>query len=336
MTRAEKAFNIAGVVIPFAGVLVAIVVFWNQYVSVTDLAIMAGMYLFTAAGITIGYHRLLTHRSFQTPKAVEYFFAFLGSMAVQGPVIAWVADHRKHHAFSDAEGDPHSPHTTHADGAKGVLQGLYHAHIGWLWSDWGRADWQKYAPDLNEDKVMVAMSRVYVPFVILTFGLPGLIGYLVTGTWEGALTGFLWGGLVRIFFLHHVTWSINSICHFSGKRRFEVEDYSTNVFWLALPSLGEAWHHNHHAFPRSAVHGLNRWELDPSAGVIRAMEKLGIAKNVVRISPERQQARLIGGEAAAPAQATKPGQNGAAATNGSGGANGSGAEPATAAAPAGE
>jgi stearoyl-CoA desaturase (delta-9 desaturase) len=305
MTRAEKIFNIAGVVIPFAGVLVAIVVFWNQFVSARDLGIMVFMYLFTSVGITVGFHRLLTHRSFTTPKWLEYAFAFLGSMAVQGPVVAWVADHRKHHAHADEEGDPHSPHTTHDDGAKGVLQGLYHAHIGWLWSDWGRADWNKYAPDLAEDRVMVAMSRVYVPFVILTFGLPGLIGYLLTGTWAGALTGFLWGGLVRIFFLHHVTWSINSVCHFTGRRRFETDDYSTNVFWLALPSMGEAWHHNHHAFPRSAVHGLRRRELDPSAGVIWTLEKLGLARNVVRISPERQAERLAGAEAKAPRQATK-------------------------------
>ncbi|HZA59121.1 MAG TPA: fatty acid desaturase [Solirubrobacterales bacterium] len=305
MTAAEKGFNLAGVIIPFVGVIVAVGFLWNELVSWRDLGIMAVMYVVTAGGVTIGFHRLLTHRSFATPKWLEYAFAGIGSMAVQGPVIAWVADHRKHHAHADQEGDPHSPHTTHGDGASGVLRGLYYAHIGWLWDDWGRADWKKYAPELCEDRVYLAMSRVYVPFVILTFGLPALLGYLLTGTAVGALTGFIWGGLVRIFFVHHVTWSINSVCHFMGKRRFETEDHSTNVFWLALPSLGEAWHHNHHAFPRSAVHGLGRWELDPSAWVISGLEKIGLARNVVRIAPERQAARLAGADSKAPRVATE-------------------------------
>ncbi len=327
MTRAEKAFNLAGVVIPFLGVIAAAVLLWNEFVSWRDLAIMAAMYLITVVGVTVGFHRMLTHRAFATPKWLEDGFAALGSMSVQGPVIAWVADHRKHHAFSDREGDPHSPHTSHGDGLSGVLRGLYYAHVGWLWNDWGRADWSKYAPELCEDRVYVAMSRVYVPFVILTFGLPGLIGYLLTGTAMGALTGFVWGGLVRIFFVHHVTWSINSVCHFTGRRRFETDDESTNVFWLALPSMGEAWHHNHHAFPRSAVHGLGRWELDPSAWVISGLEKVGLARNVVRIAPERQTARLTAGGAVAPRQATRQAGGGDGAEpagegNGAGSADG--------------
>src|SRR5262245_16013151 len=213
MTRAEKAFNLAGVVIPFAGTVLAVVVLWGHWVSWRDLAIMAGMYLATAIGITVGYHRLLTHRAFQTSKPVEYVFAGLGSLALQGPVIAWVADHRKHHAHADHEGDPHSPHVSHGDGLAGVLRGIYHAHVGWLWSDWGRADWKRYAGELTEDRVMVAMSRHYAAFLVLTFTLPALLGFALTGTVLGAATGFLWGGLVRVFFVHHVTWSINSICH---------------------------------------------------------------------------------------------------------------------------
>jgi stearoyl-CoA desaturase (delta-9 desaturase) len=155
----------------------------------------------------------------------------------------------------------------------------------------GRADWKRYAPDLYEDGGMRAIGRNFVPLVLLSLALPALAGYLVSGTAAGAATGLLWGGLVRIFFVHHVTWSVNSVCHFFGTRRFDTEDRSTNVFWLALPSLGESWHHNHHAFPRSAVHGLKRTELDPSAAVIAAMEKLGLARNVVRISAERQAQR---------------------------------------------
>jgi stearoyl-CoA desaturase (delta-9 desaturase) len=299
MTRATKLANLGAVVVPFLATLAAIVLFWNRIVSPADLAILAVMYLLTATGITVGYHRMLTHRSFRTHKPTEYLFAVLGSMAVQGSVIAWVADHRKHHAHTDVEGDPHSPHVGHGDGIGGVLRGLWHAHTGWLLSEHGRADWRKYAPDLWEDGGMRLINRRFVGLVVLGLALPALAGYLITGTLLGAATGLLWGGLVRVFFVHHVTWSVNSICHFLGTRRFEVDDHSTNVFWLALPSLGESWHHNHHTFPRSAVHGLRRWELDPSAALIRGMERVGLAWNVIRIAPERQQAKLAGGGRAA-------------------------------------
>ena len=174
------------------------------------------MYLLTAIGITVGFHRLLTHRSFQTSKPLEYAFAVLGSMAVQGPVISWVADHRKHHAHTDEEGDPHSPHVGHDGGVRGVLGGLWHAHAGWLMSTQGRADWKRYAADLYEDRGMRTIGRHFVPLVLLSLALPALAGYLVSGTLAGAATGLLWGGLVRIFFVHHVTWSVNSVCHFFG------------------------------------------------------------------------------------------------------------------------
>ena len=293
MTRATKVANLGAVVIPFLATLAAILLFWNRVVSGTDLAILAATYVVTAAGITVGFHRMLTHHSFRTHKPTEYLFAIIGSMAVQGSVIAWVADHRKHHAHTDVEGDPHSPHVGHGDGLGGVLGGLWHAHTGWLLSEQGRADWKKYAPDLYEDQGMRRINRYFVPLVVLGLAIPTLAGYLLTGTLLGAATGLLWGGLVRVFFVHHVTWSVNSVCHFLGSRRFEVDDQSTNVFWLALPSLGESWHHNHHAFPRSAVHGLRRWELDPSALLIAAMEKIGLAWNVIRIPPERQAAKAV-------------------------------------------
>ncbi|HEX3608200.1 MAG TPA: fatty acid desaturase [Solirubrobacterales bacterium] len=291
MTRIEKAANLGAVVVPFLATFVAIALLWNRAVGIGDLAIAAVMYVFTAVGITVGFHRLLTHRSFQTSKPLEYAFALFGSMAVQGPVISWVADHRKHHAHTDEEGDPHSPHVGHDGGVRGVLAGLWHAHSGWLMSTQGRADWKRYAPDLYEDPGMRAISRRFAPLVFVSLALPALAGYAISGTLAGAATGLLWGGLVRIFFVHHITWSVNSVCHYFGTRRFDTDDRSTNVFWLALPSLGESWHHNHHAFPRSAVHGLRRWELDPSALIIGAMERLGLARNVVRISPERQAQR---------------------------------------------
>jgi stearoyl-CoA desaturase (delta-9 desaturase) len=292
MSKLEKAVNLGAVVLPFLATVAAMALLWNSWVSPIDLAIAAAMYLLTAIGITVGFHRLLTHRSFQTSKPIEYVFAALGSMAVQGPVISWVADHRKHHAHTDEDGDPHSPHVGHTSGVRGVLAGLWHAHTGWLFSTQGRADWRRYAPDLFEDPGMRVISRRFVALVVASLAIPALAGYLASGTLAGAATGLLWGGLVRVFFVHHVTWSVNSVCHFLGARRFDTEDRSTNVFWLALPSLGESWHHNHHAFPRSASHGLKRWELDPSALVIAALEKSGLARNVVRISPERQAERI--------------------------------------------
>jgi stearoyl-CoA desaturase (delta-9 desaturase) len=292
MTQLEKGVNLGAVVVPFIATLAAIVLLWNSWVTAADLIIAALMYILTAVGITVGFHRLLTHRSFQTSKPLEYTFAVLGSMAVQGPVIAWVADHRKHHAHTDEEGDPHSPHVSPDGGVQGVFKGLWHAHSGWLMSSQGRADWKKYAPDLYEDKGMRHINRRFGFLVYMSLAIPALAGFLVTGTLAGAAAGLLWGGLVRIFFVHHVTWSVNSVCHFLGSRRFDTDDRSTNVFWLALPSLGESWHHNHHAFPRSAVHGLKRWEPDPSAVIIATLEKLGLARNVIRISPERQAERI--------------------------------------------
>lgn len=291
MSRAAKIANVGAVALPLLATAAAIPLLWNRLVSGKDLVILAGMYLLTAFGVTVGFHRMLTHRSFQSPKPVEYALAALGSMSVQGPVISWVADHRRHHAHADVEGDPHSPHVGHGEGIGGVTRGLWHAHVGWLVREQGMARRRKFAPDLLEDRGMRWISRQFPLLVLAGLAIPAAAGFAVTGTALGAATGLLWGGLVRIFLVHHVTWSVNSLCHFLGSRRFETEDRSTNVFWLALPSLGESWHHNHHAYPRSAAHGLRHRELDPSALLITGMERLGLARNVVRITPERQDAR---------------------------------------------
>jgi stearoyl-CoA desaturase (delta-9 desaturase) len=290
MTRAERTANLIGVVLPFFGVLVAIGLLWNRWVDGTDLAILAVMYVLTGMGVTVGFHRLLTHRSFQTYPWLERTFAVLGSLAVQGSVLDWVADHRKHHAHADKEGDPHSPHVGHGSG----LRGLWHAHTGWLLETQGQADWKRYARELYEDQRMRRIGRRFPLLALTSLALPTLAGFVLHGfTPEGALRGYIWGGLVRIFIVHHVTWSVNSICHFFGRRRFAVEDQSTNVGWLSVVSLGESWHHNHHAFPRSAHHGLQRWEIDPSGLLISALERLGLAWNVIRITPERQLQRTI-------------------------------------------
>jgi stearoyl-CoA desaturase (delta-9 desaturase) len=305
MTRAQRYTNLAAVILPLAAFVVAIVLLWNAWVSWHDLALMFVLYVLTGLGITVGFHRMLTHRSFQTSKAVERTFAVLGSMAVQGSVIQWVSDHRKHHAHTDEEGDPHSPHAGFAGGGvRGTLRGLFHAHVGWILTEEGGANRAKYAKDLVEDRGMKRISDNFHWLVVVSLLIPTVLGFAITGgSWKGAVTGLLWGGFVRIFLLHHVTWSINSICHFVGTRRFAVDDHSTNVFWLALPSFGEAWHHNHHTFPRSAEHGLARWErlMDPSAALIRAMEKLGLVWNVVRITPERQAEKMATAPRKAPA-----------------------------------
>jgi stearoyl-CoA desaturase (Delta-9 desaturase) len=287
MTRATRIVNLIAVALPFVGFMAAIVLLWNHGIDLADLLVFVAMYLLTALGITIGYHRLFTHRAFETPKALGYAFAVLGSMAVQGPVIEWVADHRKHHAHTDSEGDPHSPHVGHGSG----LSGLFHAHMGWLFLTQGQADRRRYAADLRDDAGMRRISRSFGVIVVAGLAIPFLAGLAIHGTLLGGLETLVWAGLVRIFFVHHITWSINSVCHFFGRRRFALDDHSTNVFWLALPSLGEAWHHNHHAFPRSAVHGLRWWELDPSGLLISALERVGLAWNVVRITPERQAER---------------------------------------------
>ncbi|MGH2876849.1 MAG: acyl-CoA desaturase [Solirubrobacteraceae bacterium] len=289
MTRIERTANLLGVAVPFVGTLIAIVMLWNRAIDVTDLAVLVGMYMLTAVGVTVGFHRLLTHRAFASYPWVERTFAVLGSLSVQGSVLDWVADHRRHHAHTDREGDPHSPHVGHGSG----LAGLWHAHVGWLLETQGQADWKRYAPDLYEDRGMRAIGRQFPLLALASLLIPTVADWALHGfTPAGAVRGLVWGGLVRIFFVHHVTWSVNSVCHFFGSRRFDLDDRSTNVGWLAVLSLGESWHHNHHAFPRSAFHGLRWWELDVSGLIIAAMARVGLAWNVVRISPERQLARL--------------------------------------------
>jgi stearoyl-CoA desaturase (Delta-9 desaturase) len=289
VTRAERTANLVGVVAPFAGVIAAIALLWNHGVDAVDLGIFAVMYMVSAIGVTVGFHRLLTHRAFQTYPWLERTLAIMGSLSVQGSVIDWVADHRKHHAHTDVEGDPHSPHVGHGSG----LKGLWHAHTGWLLETQGQADWKRYAADLYEDPGMRRIGRRFPLLALLTLLIPAAAGFFLDGmTAGGAIRGLIWGGLVRVFFVHHVTWSVNSICHFFGRRRFAIDDRSTNVAWLSVLSLGESWHHNHHAFPRSAFHGLRWWELDLSGMIIALLERGGLAWNVVRITPERQLQKL--------------------------------------------
>jgi stearoyl-CoA desaturase (delta-9 desaturase) len=288
MTPLARRINLTAVILPVVSLIGAVILLWGHAVDGFDLGLLVVMYLLTGFGVTVGFHRLFTHRSFAAARPVELTLAVLGQMALQGPVIDWVADHRKHHAHTDDEGDPHSPHAGQGAGVRGALRGLYHAHVGWLFSEQGRARPDKYARDLFEDRGMRTIHRNFQWIVLATFAIPFALGFALTQSLHGALTALLWGGLVRVSMLHHVTWSINSVCHFFGTRRFATDDHSTNVFWLALPSFGASWHHNHHAFPRSASHGLRPWEIDISALVVRALRRLGLAWNVVEITPERQ------------------------------------------------
>jgi stearoyl-CoA desaturase (delta-9 desaturase) len=265
---------------------------WDSLLGWNDIFVFLLLYVLTGLGVTVGFHRLFTHRAFRTTRSVRAVLAILGSAAIEGPVIAWVADHRKHHAFSDREGDPHSPHVDHGLGLRGAIRGLLHAHVGWLFIHTHRGRRARYAPDLLADPVIRRVDRTFLAWALGGLLAAFALGWLFGGRLRDGLTGLLWGGGVRILVLHHVTYSVNSLCHFFGRRRFETGDESRNLAWLAPLSLGEAWHNNHHAFPTSAEHGLHRWELDPSALVIRILERVGLASDVVRVSPERQAAKL--------------------------------------------
>jgi stearoyl-CoA desaturase (delta-9 desaturase) len=278
-------------VLPFIALGIVCWQVWSDLLRWSDVAVFVIMYVLTGLGVTVGFHRHLTHRSFKTSKPLRGLLAILGSVAIEGPVISWVADHRKHHAYSDQEGDPHSPHVGHGGGFRGALKGLAHAHVGWLFIHTHRGARKRYAPDLINDPVISFVDRTFLVWALGGFVAAFGLGYAIGGTLDAALTGLLWGAGVRMLVVHHVTYSINSLCHFFGRRRFPTDDESRNLFWLALPTFGESWHNNHHAFPTSAEHGMRRWEIDPSALVIKGLERLGLVWDVVRIDPERQAAK---------------------------------------------
>jgi stearoyl-CoA desaturase (Delta-9 desaturase) len=292
--RLDRIANAAATFLPVLGLGGVAWQLWGSALHWQDLVVFATTMALTGFGVTVGFHRLFTHRSFKTTRWLRVTFAILGSAAVEGPVIEWVAYHRRHHAFSDEVGDPHSPHVGRGSGIKGALRGLFYAHVGWVVFSDEPAEEERYAPDLLEDRAIRLVDSTFLVWVVAGLAFAFGLGVLLTGTVVGGLTGLLWGGAVRILVVHHITFSINSLCHFFGDRAFDTDDESRNLRWLVPFSFGEAWHNNHHAFPTSAAHGLTRWQLDPSKLVIYGLEKVGLAWDVVRISPDRQAAKAAG------------------------------------------
>lgn len=276
---------------PTVAILAAIPIAWQGWLSWTDVALFVFFWALTAMGITVGYHRHFTHGSFKTNRVVKILLAVTGSMALEGSLAQWVADHRKHHKFSDEVGDPHSPWrfgTSH----KAVAKGLVYAHIAWIFKE-DQTSIHQYAPDIAADKDLQRVTRWFPGVVALSVLLPAVLGGLLTWSWLGALTALFWAGIIRIAFVHHVTWSINSICHVYGKRPFVTRDRATNVGWLAIPALGESWHNLHHAEPTVARHGVLRGQIDPSARFIRILEVLRLASDVRWPKPQRIAAKLV-------------------------------------------
>lgn len=288
-----RLINLGGVLLPIAGLVVGLWLLWGTHFNWLYLGLLVGMYLISGLGITIGYHRLFTHRSFTTPKWVSTLLAIMGSMAVEGSVLHWVAVHRKHHQHSDEHDDPHSPHAF-GGGMLAMIRGMWHAHIGWSLGKRKKEDLSKYVYDLKKDRLLVWTSRLFPLWVAIGLLIPAVLGGLLTMTWMGVLMGFLWGGLVRVLLVHHATWSINSVCHIWGTTPYKSNDESKNNVVFGILALGEGWHNNHHAFPRSARHGLAWWQFDISYLIIKAMSWVGLAKRIhVPDQATRDSRRLV-------------------------------------------
>ena len=289
---ARRVLTLIAILVPFAGLILAMALLWERGFSWLELSLFVGMYLATGLGITIGYHRLFAHKSFSTGPVLTATLGILGSMAVEGPLLRWVSFHRCHHQHSDHEGDPHSPHGS-GSGVRGAIKGFWNAHVGWIFKHAAGRE-KKYTPDLLRSKMIRRISKLFPLWVVLSLLIPTVLGGLISWSWSGALLGFLWGGLARIAFVHHVTWSVNSICHMWGSRPYESHDHSRNNFLVGVLAFGEGWHNNHHGFPTSARHGLKWWQPDLSYGIIWTMSKIGLVWNVRVPTAERLAARRRG------------------------------------------
>jgi stearoyl-CoA desaturase (Delta-9 desaturase) len=279
-SRISQVVTLVAVVVPPLGLISAIGLLWGVGFHWVDAGLFLGLYVVCAFGTTIGFHRYFTHKGFEARAPVKALLAILGCMTMQGPVTQWVTDHRKHHALSDQPGDPHSPHVGHGEGAWGALRGFVHAHVGWMFSNLGMEQGREYGRDLYEDRLVRAIDRMYLLWVVLTLGIPFAIAYAVGGTWEAGVEGLVWGGLIRIAAYQHATFSVNSICHMFGRQDYRSRDEARNNWVVAVLVFGEGWHNNHHAFPVSARHGLTRRQIDLSWLVIRTLERLRLVWNV--------------------------------------------------------
>ena len=271
--------NLAGNLLPLLALGAGVHNAWQKGFGWPLFAITAIMYVMTALGITVGFHRLFTHRSFKTGPMVTMIAGILGSMALQGPVIQWVGMHRLHHRYSDDRGDPHSPYVLGTE-VLGGLRGFLHAHILWLFTH-DVPDYRKYVKDLQADPWVVFVDRLFFVWVLLGLAIPAAVAGGIYGTWRGAWMGFLWGGLVRIFLLHQVTYGVNSFCHVWGQRSFRTRDDSRDNWLFGVLGLGDGWHNGHHAFPTSARHGLLTGQVDFSYAVIRLLDRMGLARDIV-------------------------------------------------------
>jgi stearoyl-CoA desaturase (delta-9 desaturase) len=282
--KTHRRFALATIIIPFLGLIVAMGLLWYSNISLVEIGMLVSMYVLTIIGVEVGFHRYFSHHAFQTSKPVRILLAILGSMAAEGPVINWVSHHRRHHQYSDRADDPHTPYYRQGKRLK-LLDGLFYAHFNWL-LDGSLTNSALYTKDLLRDPLIARINQLYLVWVILGLVLPAVLGGLLTLSFIGILKGFLWGGLVRIFFVHHMTWIVNSVCHVYGKRPFPIDDYSTNNIWLAIPTLGGSWHNNHHAFPNTAVNNLDWWQIDLSGWLIRGLETIGLVWSVKKPTPE--------------------------------------------------
>ncbi|MGW0194505.1 acyl-CoA desaturase [Nonomuraea sp. NPDC003201] len=290
-SKAELVTFTLVVGLPLIAIAAAVPFAWGWGLGWSDIVISFVFYVISGLGVTVGLHRYFTHGSFKAKRPLKIALGIAGSLSLEMSVLDWVATHRKHHKFSDKEGDPHSP-WRFGPGFKSLSKGLLYAHMGWLFES-ERTNREKYAPDLVKDPDVMKLHKWFGAIALTSIVLPGVIGGLVTWSWQGALTALFWGSLIRIGLLHHVTWSINSICHVFGEEEFQVRDKSRNVWWLAIPSFGESWHNLHHSDPTCARHGALKGQIDLSAGSIRIFEKLGWVYDVRWPTPERLAAKRI-------------------------------------------
>jgi stearoyl-CoA desaturase (delta-9 desaturase) len=283
--------TMTAVIVPLLGVVAVPFFLWGWGFGWVDFGLLLGMYVLTGLGITVGFHRLFTHKSFETIWPVRFALAVLGSMAIQGPVLRWVALHRRHHQHSDTPDDPHSPHQS-GKGFRGFVRGFWHAHVGWAFRR-APKDLDRYVKDLHQSRTIRLVNTLFPLWIFLGLAIPAILGGVLSGSWAGVLLGFIWGGLMRIFLVHHVTWSVNSVCHLWGRQPYPERDHSRNNFLVGILALGEGWHNNHHAFPTSARHGLRWWQFDLSYYFIQMLALTGLAWKVRRPRPEEMAAFCI-------------------------------------------